>query len=107
MRALDYSRVFMFTQKMAGVENKFIRIEASGGEAVQLTAGHYIYANDGMKAAGEVHVGMCCGWVMGVRALWRRYLPTSGGCRARGCTTRRWCRAMLWSKACRRAPRCR
>lgn len=52
-----YSRVFMFSHKVAGVRNEFVAMSTVGGGELSLTAGHYIYANDNLVAAGTVRLG--------------------------------------------------
>eukprot|EP00173_Palmaria_palmata_P000094 Plantae.Rhodophyta-Palmaria_palmata.ctg10447.p2 GENE.Plantae.Rhodophyta-Palmaria_palmata.ctg10447~~Plantae.Rhodophyta-Palmaria_palmata.ctg10447.p2 ORF type:complete len:187 (+),score=32.60 Plantae.Rhodophyta-Palmaria_palmata.ctg10447:79-561(+) len=53
----EFSRVFMFTHKMAGVRQAFVTLATAGGHELALTSGHYLYANGALVAAGEVRVG--------------------------------------------------
>lgn len=55
--ARKYSRVFMFGHNVAGVRKEFVTLSTVGGEQLSLTAGHYIYANGALVAAGSVRVG--------------------------------------------------
>lgn len=52
-----FSRVFMFTHKMADTTNAFVSLTTVSGAQVDLTSGHYIYANDALVAASTVSVG--------------------------------------------------
>lgn len=53
----EYSRVFMFTHKMADSESNFVALETKSGEALTLTPGHYLYVNGALAAAKTVRVG--------------------------------------------------
>lgn len=53
----QFSKVFIFTHKMADVSVDFVVIRTASGAALTLTNGHYIYANDALVAAGTVLVG--------------------------------------------------
>jgi hypothetical protein len=53
-----YSPVFMFTHKEAGGVNDFVLLTTLSGDAVALTAGHYLpVSGRGLVAAGAVEVG--------------------------------------------------
>jgi Hint module len=52
-----FSAVFMFTHRMAGINQQFVAIESSSGAVLRATAGHYLYVNGDIKAAGSVRVG--------------------------------------------------
>ena len=53
----EYSPVFMFTHRMRRVVRKFLRIELSSGERLDVTSGHYVWANKKMVTAEQVKVG--------------------------------------------------
>lgn len=53
----EYSRVFMFTHKMADAAYKFVTLETESGAALSLTDGHYLYANGALVAAKTVKAG--------------------------------------------------
>jgi hypothetical protein len=53
----EFSRVFMFTHKMADSANTFVALETASGASLSLTKGHYIYADGALVAASEVTVG--------------------------------------------------
>ncbi|PXF41276.1 Warthog protein 6 [Gracilariopsis chorda] len=53
----EFSPVFMFTHKMAGISYSFVRLTASSGHSLELTKGHYLYVNGDLAAAESVHVG--------------------------------------------------
>eukprot|EP00173_Palmaria_palmata_P003570 Plantae.Rhodophyta-Palmaria_palmata.ctg3754.p1 GENE.Plantae.Rhodophyta-Palmaria_palmata.ctg3754~~Plantae.Rhodophyta-Palmaria_palmata.ctg3754.p1 ORF type:complete len:157 (+),score=28.33 Plantae.Rhodophyta-Palmaria_palmata.ctg3754:952-1422(+) len=52
-----FSRVFMFTHKSADTKSTFVRIATDSGARVELTPGHYIYANNNLVAAATVKDG--------------------------------------------------
>lgn len=52
-----YSRVFMFTHKMAESVHKFVTLKTASGVSLSLTKGHYLYVNDVLAAASTVAVG--------------------------------------------------
>jgi Hint module len=51
-----FSEVFMFTHKLKHTRNEFVRIEVASGHSMALTAGHYLYVNGNLRAAGSVRV---------------------------------------------------
>lgn len=53
----EYSKVFLFTHKSAAARSTFIDMKTSSGEALQLSEGHYVYANDVLMPASSVRVG--------------------------------------------------
>lgn len=53
----EFSRVFMFTHKMADVTQKFVTLSTASGAELSLTAGHFIYANGALVAAKNVQIG--------------------------------------------------
>lgn len=53
----EFSRVFMFTHKLANTESNFIVLETESGARLALSAGHYIYADGSLVAASEVSIG--------------------------------------------------
>lgn len=53
----QYSRVFMFTHKMADVAHEFVTLETESGASLSLTQGHYLYVNGALAAAKTVNVG--------------------------------------------------
>lgn len=53
----EYSRVFLFTHKLAGTENKFITLSAASGAKLSLTHGHFIYSSDALVPASTVKIG--------------------------------------------------
>lgn len=53
----EYSRVFMFTHKTAGITQNFVELTTEGGETLRLTKGHYLYVDGEVVAASEVKVG--------------------------------------------------
>jgi hypothetical protein len=52
-----FSRVFMFTHRMAHSANTFVSLETASGASLSLTKGHYIFADGALVAASEVAVG--------------------------------------------------
>jgi hypothetical protein len=52
-----FSAVFMFTHRVADIDQQFVAIESSSGASLRATAGHYLYVNGGLGAAGSVAVG--------------------------------------------------
>lgn len=53
----QFSRVFMFTHRLAATTHSFVRLTTASGAAITLTPGHYIYANGALAAASSVCVG--------------------------------------------------
>lgn len=53
----QFSEVFMFTHRDASVRSRFVVLETSSGAVLRLTAGHYLYVNGRLRAAGGVRVG--------------------------------------------------
>jgi Hint module len=53
----EFSRVFMFTHKLAESVNEFVVLSTSSGETLTVTSGHYIYINGVLSAASEAAVG--------------------------------------------------
>lgn len=51
-----FSRVFMFTHKMAATTNHFVSLKTGAAE-IELTSGHYIYVNGALATASTVNVG--------------------------------------------------
>lgn len=52
----EYSRVFMFTHKMADTFNKFVSLRMASAK-LDLSAGHYLYVNGALAAAETVVIG--------------------------------------------------
>lgn len=52
-----FSDVFMFTHKLADAANDFVVVQTSSGAELSLTAGHYLYVNGALVAAGTIRVG--------------------------------------------------
>lgn len=52
-----FSPVFMFTHKLSDTEHAFVTLRTASGARLALTAGHYLYANGALVAAGGVRVG--------------------------------------------------
>jgi hypothetical protein len=52
-----FSDVFMFTHKVADFAGDFVEIATAGGAVVRATAGHFMYVNGGLAAAGTVAAG--------------------------------------------------
>jgi len=52
----EHSEVFMFSHKYTDVQATFVQLQTATG-AIQLTEGHYIYANGKAVTAGSVKVG--------------------------------------------------
>lgn len=52
-----FSRVFMFTHKMAGVKQTFVTLSAADNGVLTLTPGHYVYINGVLAAAKTAKVG--------------------------------------------------
>lgn len=53
----QFSKVFMFTHKLADVESEYVSIETLSGARIMLTGGHYIYADGALVAAARVAPG--------------------------------------------------
>lgn len=53
----EFSEVFMFTHKMAGVRNKFVNIHLRDVQPLTLTHGHYLYVNGKLAAARTAIAG--------------------------------------------------
>lgn len=53
----EYSRVFMFTHKMADSQIEFLTLKTTTGSSITLTKGHYLYVNGALAAASTVSVG--------------------------------------------------
>lgn len=53
----EFSDVFMFTHRDASARARFVRLETTSGAVIRLTAGHYLYVNGRLRAAGAVRVG--------------------------------------------------
>lgn len=53
----EYSRVFMFTHKLVGTENKFVTLSTASGAKVSLTHGHFIYSSGALVPASTVKIG--------------------------------------------------
>eukprot|EP00173_Palmaria_palmata_P000965 Plantae.Rhodophyta-Palmaria_palmata.ctg14979.p1 GENE.Plantae.Rhodophyta-Palmaria_palmata.ctg14979~~Plantae.Rhodophyta-Palmaria_palmata.ctg14979.p1 ORF type:complete len:151 (+),score=17.94 Plantae.Rhodophyta-Palmaria_palmata.ctg14979:2-454(+) len=53
----QFSRVFMFTHKMADAKNMFVTLNTAAGAQITLTPGHYLYANGALVAAKTVVAG--------------------------------------------------
>ena len=53
----EFSRVFMFTHKMADEAHTFVSLKTESGALLKLTSGHYLYANGALVAAKTVSVG--------------------------------------------------
>lgn len=52
-----YSKVFMFTHRLAHTSNTFVTLETASGASLALTKSHYIYADGSLVAASAVKVG--------------------------------------------------
>lgn len=52
-----FSTVFMFTHRLPKKRYPFVRLIASNGAALSLTAGHILHVNGGLSPAGRVRVG--------------------------------------------------
>jgi hypothetical protein len=52
-----FSQVFMFTHRVADTRQQFVTIKSASGAQLRLTAGHYLYVNGGLGAAGSVKAG--------------------------------------------------
>lgn len=52
-----FSRVFMFTHKSPEVESKFVQIVTESDNIIELTPGHYIYANRKLVDANTITIG--------------------------------------------------
>lgn len=52
-----FSRVFMFTHKMADTTNAFVELKTASGAELSLTSGHYLYINGALGAAKTVKNG--------------------------------------------------
>lgn len=52
-----YSDVLMFTHRLNGTVNDFIRLSTSTGAQLSLTSGHFIYANGALVAADTIKAG--------------------------------------------------
>lgn len=53
----QFSRVFMFTHKLADAKNNFVTLNTAAGAQISLTPGHYLYANGALVAAKTVVAG--------------------------------------------------
>ncbi|GAB0494399.1 hypothetical protein MMPV_005692 [Pyropia vietnamensis] len=52
-----FSRVFMFTHKVAAGSFNFVKLTTASAASLTVTRSHYIYANGKMTAAGAVRLG--------------------------------------------------
>ncbi len=52
-----YSKVFAFSHRLPAAVSTFVHLKMSSGAELMATPGHYIYANDGLLAAGAVRPG--------------------------------------------------
>ncbi|KAK1861227.1 hypothetical protein I4F81_003811 [Pyropia yezoensis] len=52
-----FSRVFMFTHKVATGSFNFVKLSTASAASLTVTRSHYVYANGKMTAAGAVRVG--------------------------------------------------
>jgi energy-converting hydrogenase Eha subunit B len=53
-----FSTVFMFTHRLGGdSKREFVHVDVASGESVTATAGHYLVANGGLKAAASITAG--------------------------------------------------
>jgi hypothetical protein len=52
-----FSKVFMFTHKMAGGAHDFVQLTTSSGATISVTSGHYMPIDGSLVAASNVAVG--------------------------------------------------
>lgn len=52
-----FSQVFMFTHRINSQSTKFIQLQTASGHSIQLTPGHFIYANGQLKTADKIVLG--------------------------------------------------
>jgi desert hedgehog len=52
-----YSKVFMFTHKVAGITRDFVELSGASGASILLTAGHYIPVDGMLLPASSVSAG--------------------------------------------------
>ncbi|OSX75496.1 hypothetical protein BU14_0234s0023 [Porphyra umbilicalis] len=52
-----FSRVFLFTHKVAAGSFPFVKLTTASGASLTVTRSHYVYANGKMTAAGAVKLG--------------------------------------------------
>eukprot|EP00173_Palmaria_palmata_P004673 Plantae.Rhodophyta-Palmaria_palmata.ctg6828.p1 GENE.Plantae.Rhodophyta-Palmaria_palmata.ctg6828~~Plantae.Rhodophyta-Palmaria_palmata.ctg6828.p1 ORF type:complete len:168 (-),score=39.76 Plantae.Rhodophyta-Palmaria_palmata.ctg6828:207-686(-) len=55
--AIEFSRVFMFTHKLANEEHSFVTLDTASGASITATAGHYIFINGELAATGSATKG--------------------------------------------------
>lgn len=53
----QFSKVFMFTHKVADASFAFVTLETASGHKVSMTKGHYLYVDGALVAASQVKVG--------------------------------------------------
>lgn len=53
----EFSEVFMFTHQRPDVMAQFVRLSGKSGAVLELTAGHFIYSNEGLVPASHVKIG--------------------------------------------------
>lgn len=53
----SFSRVFMFTHRIAKGSFNFVRLATASGRSIELTEDHYLYVNGRLTAAGSVVAG--------------------------------------------------
>jgi Hint module len=53
----EYSRVFMFTHRLADSVHAFLRVTVSTGETLSVTSGHFVYINGRLAAAETIKIG--------------------------------------------------
>lgn len=53
----EFSDVFMFSHRDAEVKASFVQLMTESGAYLHITAGHYMYVNDQLTAAGAVRTG--------------------------------------------------
>lgn len=53
-----FSRVFMFTHRVAGGSNSFVELRTAAGRSLRASAGHLLYADGALRPARAVSVGM-------------------------------------------------
>lgn len=54
----DFSRVVGFTHASATAISQMVQLRTAGNESLVASAGHFVYADDGLVQAGDVRVGM-------------------------------------------------
>jgi len=68
----EFSEIYLFGHRDAGVKANFFKISTSTGKAIRLTGGHYLYVNGQLQTARAVKLGdmVSSGRVTAIDQVW-------------------------------------